>query len=281
MITPSAAAVDQAVGSSTDRDNTSQESEGDSQTASPYSSALLLLARLLSPLLRFTQPLWAFDRIRPRIPGCVWLSKAGRLYSRFRAFNLKMSNATLRIYTPELQSDLELAYVLLGLYSVFIIPLSGFNRRLFHGTKEYFTPSIICWRFMNTFRGTGYRILGRPQYAYLIDYFVGSFGLLPFIVISLHALFWLMTRTRLIRFIPKLLIRLAIEVDFWLRAGRTVFSIPISLSMLLLPLGLQILSIGKQLEMIGHLMSVMADTGYPNSYGVAWKDSLEDQLYII
>jgi hypothetical protein len=104
--------------------------------------------------------------------------------------------------------------------------------------------------------------------------------LLPFLAIFLHSLLWIIAAKRVIKFIPKIFYNVVTELDFLLRSGRTVFSIPLILLMMLLPLYVQIHFIKIDFEVIESIPDAMARTGW-NDSGQLWKDPLEDQLYII
>lgn len=240
-----AAAADRSVGSSTDTINASQESAEKSHNANICAGAMF------------------------------WLSKAKRFYTRFRALSLKASNTTLRIYPSELQWDLELAYLLRLLVSVVIIPIDGFNGGLIHDPRYFFMLRQMYYRFEESFFHAG---IGLP-WRIPSTYFVMSLYLLPFVIILLHALLWLMASTRLIGFVPKTVGKMVAEVDFWFRSGRTVFSIPLSLLMLL-PLYLQILFLKSDFEATDRFKSYMVTMGW-SDMGALWKDPLADQLYII
>lgn len=105
-------------------------------------------------------------------------------------------------------------------------------------------------------------------------HFITLFCLLPFITILLHALLCLVASTRLIRFVPKLVSKTVAEVEFWFRSGRTVFSIPFLLLMLL-PFYLQVHFIKGEFRGSGRGRPDVKDLW------ILWKEPLEDQLYII
>jgi hypothetical protein len=102
---------------------------------------------------------------------------------------------------------------------------------------------------------------------------------LPFMAILIHYLSCLIASTGLLRFVPKKVGKMFNEADFWLRSGRTVFSIPFALLMLL-PLYFQILFIEFDFEAIERARGYMTSLGW-SDVGQLWKDPLEDRLYII
>lgn len=89
-----------------------------------------------------------------------------------------------------------------------------------------------------------------------------------------------MAAKRITKFIPKIFCRVVTELDFWLRSGRTVFSIPFMLLMMILPLYVQIRFIKMDFAVIRRLPDTMARMGWSDD-GQLWKDPLEDQLYIV
>jgi hypothetical protein len=223
----------------------------------------------LSTLPGYSQLLRTSHRIRSLVPYFVLLNKVKYSYVRFNALSLRLSNIGLRIVPLELQWDLELAYVLHLFVSLFILPISGFNRWLFHHPREFFKPFQIYIRFSGSFRRAS------PRHWILF----GTIYLLPFIAIFLHFLLWIMATKRIIKFIPKTFCKVVTEADFWFRSGRTVFSIPLMLLMMLLPLYVQISFIKFDFGGVVNAINNLARFGHGS--GTLWKDPLEDRLYII
>jgi hypothetical protein len=210
------------------------------------------------------------NQMRSYVPHFVWLNRANHFYTRFRALSLRVSNSGLCIFPLELQWDLELAYVLHLLTSLLILPLDGYNRALLHNPEKIFKLWRIRWGFYFPFTRVSHQHVRLLMILYL----------LPFIAIFLHFLLWILATTKVTRFIPKILYKWITEVDFWLRSGRTVFSLPLMLLMILLPLYIQIKFIKIDFRSLRQTSINMARLGR-SDYGNLWKDPLEDQLYII
>jgi hypothetical protein len=110
------------------------------------------------------------------------------------------------------------------------------------------------------------------------DFYFAMSLYLPFIAILLHALLWFVASTGLARICPKIVGHMAVEVDFWLRSGRTIFSVPLALLMLL-PVYFQIFFIRYDFQYLSRASSYLTTIEWYSE--VFWKDPLEDQLYII
>lgn len=205
-----------------------------------------------------------------------WLAWLDNIYFKLRVINLKFSDVILRYYDLEFQWDLELAYLLKVIFTLVLVPHDGFNRGLFWNTQEFFTINQIYNRFDDTFNHAG---LG--YYPYHTHFFLKLY-LLPFIIISCHALLWLATCQKALKFIPRIFRKFMSEMDFWFRSGPTVFSILLTM-LIFFPIYLDILFIRYDFEAIAraksYLLSGMVSDRW--SLGVFWKDPLLDQLYII
>jgi hypothetical protein len=88
-----------------------------------------------------------------------------------------------------------------------------------------------------------------------------------------------MATKRIIGVIPKTFFKVVTETDFWFRSGRTIFSVPLMLLMMLLPLYVQISFMKSDFGGIRNAMNNLARFGHGSGY--LWKDPLEDRLYII
>jgi hypothetical protein len=148
------------------------------------------------------------------------------IYVKFRRLNSKVSNASLWIYPMDLQWDLELAYLLKAVVSIFVIPFDNGNYSLFFDPKRFLSPRLIYYGFVDGFHHAGYQ----GHYVYIMMFFY----LLPVFTILLNMLLWIIASTRLVGVFPNSVQKITTEVDFWFRTGRTSLSIPISLLMFIL-----------------------------------------------
>jgi hypothetical protein len=220
------------------------------------------------------------QRFRYCIPGLrcshrikSWCEKTKTWYLRFRRLNLQVSNASFHVYPASLQWNIELAYMMHVLGSIFLIPFDGYNPELLRNPSSHFSPRMIYYNFRDSFFHAGFL-----SYKLRLYYIMSSLYLLPCILIIVHLLLWLVAHMRITRFLPGPIKSVLIELDFWLRSGRNVISIPISLLMLL-PVYMQILFLKYDFEAIGRA-SYMSKLGWSDD-GVFWQDPLADKLFII
>ena len=196
--------------------------------------------------------------------------RAKGFYVKFRSLNVKVSRASTRVYPLDLQWDTELAYFLKVFMSLFIMP---FDSSYPFNFRDFPSPYILYWRFVDCFYHAGYTPWNRPRMMVLMIIFY----LLPFITLLVHMLFWLVANTWLPRILPTIVGKVASEVDFWFRTGRTLFSIPLSLLMLT-PFYFQLLFMVFDFEVIGRCEAYW-DTGYQDT-GCLWSDPLAEKLFV-
>ena len=99
-----------------------------------------------------------------------------------------------------------------------------------------------------------------------------------FIAIVARVLFWGVA-CGLRRITPIATYQLAAEIEFWLRPGSTLLSIPLFLLMFM-PLYFDLLFIVFDFEAIGHYKAFMSTLGWSDK-GALWVDPVAETLYII
>jgi hypothetical protein len=272
------AGIDEAAESFTAARNASCEPAGYLRYISICTTAMHVFTRPLLALSSHAQSLGILIRKRSHVPHFIFRKDAKHSYIRFRALSLGVSNAVLSIFPSELQWDLELAYVLHLLVSLLAVPIDGFIPALVYNPKIFFGLFQIYDRITYGLRSAGSRYTSTEKWDH--SRLLTASYYLPFILIILHFLFWAMAAIRIAKFIPKRFCKVVTEADFWLRSGRTIFSVPFILLMMLLPSLIQIIFIRRDFEVIRSVPDTMARMRW-SDMGQLWKDPLEDQLWII
>jgi hypothetical protein len=195
------------------------------------------------------------------------------IYSDFREFNSSLSDRVLRFYPLEFQWDLELAYLLhIAFYTCF--SMSGNSMKKGYGWQGFSKAKLdfVLRAFQRSPR--------RDE----ADIFL-AFYYLPCFIIALHAVLWAVAHSRIVRYVHRMLKTFCHEIDFWLRSGRTIFSIPLSF-LLFLPVILQVLVLRSNILNLRNFEATFqmnALARQPNTMEALrlLKDPWSDKLYII
>jgi hypothetical protein len=211
-------------------------------------------------------------------------------FRKFRQFNVRLSKAALKYYPHELQWDFELAYLLHLVFYCFIpVQFSG-------GLDlEWEGPSRMPYHFAATFfrdrlQGPLVKVIPSCDEGCLarFEFLAQSIFLLPVLVIIFHCL-CLIVSSDLNMFkipLPVYIQDLLRQADFWLRSGRTVFSLLASLLMVL-PFVMQFNLFTADVYWYRPAEEwLRAIPGKADSFSrwqreMLWKDPISDSLYII
>lgn len=210
-------------------------------------------------------------------------------YRTFRQFSARFSEATLKYYPHEMQWDFELAYVLhLAFYCFIPVHFSGIL-----GPVRA-KPERMAYEFAGTF----FRDRLQSPLVRMIpscgDDCLENFEslakcifLLPLLVIAIHSLLWLcVSHSNTFKNRPGSIQYILRGADFWLRSDRNVFSLFITLLMVL-PFVYQVNHFTVDAYWFSGaeewlaLLPGKADTFSRWSREELWKDPISDSLYVI
>jgi hypothetical protein len=216
--------------------------------------------------------------LRRFIGRTTFVEKTRTWYLKFRGFNFWISQASMRCYPQECQWDLELAYLLRVIF-LFLIQLDGTPVVMWsHETAwRYNNPVYLWWSsFTDVFYHAGFGPFSAKAH------FIRDIYLFPFLMIMLHCLLWIAAYPKLVKFVPHPLRQLLDELDFWLRSGRTVISIPLQL-LIFVPQSIEIIFLEFDFRTLVGAMSKKTAEGKVDfwTWQAFWKDPLSEQLYIV
>ena len=196
-------------------------------------------------------------------------------YLAFRSHSDRVSRFLLRFFPLELRRDFELAYLMMIMFFLLVVPQDGFWGTITREGIRYGSPKAISDRLADLFWRSRFGLIcEREQFCFPMKLYLA-----PVMFIIIHYFLWSLDYPFITKWVPKTLKKFVSELEFWFGCSWTIFSLSL-LFLMFFPLYFQFLFIIQDFEAIALAKGYWEDFGWDHS-GVFWKDPLSDKLYII